>query len=316
MLVLTYHRIGNAESTPYDPGVFSTTQEGMARQLAVLKRTHALIGIDEAAAIVSSRKPPRGSVALITFDDGYRDNLTEAVPVLEAANAPAVFFLVTDFLDGTAIPWWDSIAYLVKRSKKPTITLKLQDTVITVPVQPDVRRAIAAVLRLFRLHSGGKHAEFIAQLENQCGCAAPLVERSLMMSWDEARTLRGRGVTAGGHTVSHPILSNVSLEQQEFEITESRRRLEANLGYPVTSFAYPVGYRGAFSADTQSLVKKAGYQLAFSYYGGAVRLGKVDPFDVTRVGVAGGDIKLFRLQAATYPYLSIMRLGERFRSAA
>lgn len=316
MLVLTYHRIGNADSTLYDPGVFSTTQEGLARQLDVLKRTHTLVGIDEAAEILSSRKPPKGSVALITFDDGYRDNLTEAVPVLEAAKAPAVFFLVTDFLDGTAIPWWDSIAYLVKQARKPAFTLRLPHGPVTVQVQPDVRRAIAEVLRLFRLNSGSRHDEFIAELEDACECQAPTVDRSLMMSWAEAQSLRKSGVIAGGHTVSHPILSNVSLKQQEFEIAESRRRLETNLGYPVLSFAYPVGYRGAFSADTKELVRNAGYQFAFSYYGGAVKLGKVDPLDVTRVGVAGEDIKLFRLQAATYPYLSIMRLDKRFRSAA
>ncbi len=303
MLALTYHRIGNPRETEYDPGVFSADQDDLAQQIDVVKRSHDIIGIEEAMSLLSSEKPLRRSVALLTFDDGYRDNFTKAAPVLDAAKAPAVFFLVTDFLDGGALPWWDQIAYLLKHAKKSTLILENPHPV-RLELDKDLPRVIAAVLRLFRLQEGTAREAFIRGLEAACERKAPTHDRALMMGWDEARQLARFRIDVGAHTVTHPILSNVPQAQQEYEILESRRRLEQELGLSITSFAYPVGYRGAFSSATQAIVKSVGYRFAFSYYGGNIDISKLDPLDVPRFGVSlRQDLPTFRFQVATYPFL-------------
>jgi peptidoglycan/xylan/chitin deacetylase (PgdA/CDA1 family) len=112
------------------------------------------------------------------------------------------------------------------------------------------------------------------------------------MNWDQIRRLKAMGHTIGSHTVSHPVLSKISLPEQARELRQSRETLERQLGAPVDFIAYPYGRRDAsFHAMTMALAQEAGYAGAFSFYGGFNRPGKLDPYDLRRLKIGQNTTK-------------------------
>ena len=118
LIVLNYHRIGTASTEPFDSGVFSVTPEQLAAHADFLKSHYNVLDLEGAIRATVSGQWPRRSSVLITFDDGYRDNYDVAFPILAARGLPATFFLVSTFVGSSELPWWDSIAYIVKNSKR------------------------------------------------------------------------------------------------------------------------------------------------------------------------------------------------------
>jgi peptidoglycan/xylan/chitin deacetylase (PgdA/CDA1 family) len=126
LLVLNYHRIGNAEDDLFDPGVFSATAEQFDNQIAYLKRRLSLVTLDEALAFIDGtiKEKTRRCRVLITFDDGYLDNYEIAYPILRSHGAQGVFFLATGMVGSCELPWWDRIAYLVKTARRRRFSLR------------------------------------------------------------------------------------------------------------------------------------------------------------------------------------------------
>src|SRR5947207_792835 len=120
LIVFNYHRIPPAAdfTTPFDEGVFGPQLAIFEEQIAWLKRNLRLLSEPELIDIIDSGKYPSDPCALITFDDGYIDNYTLAYPLLKRHAAPAIFFIPTRLIAAGEVGWWDSIAYLVKKSGK------------------------------------------------------------------------------------------------------------------------------------------------------------------------------------------------------
>lgn len=87
------------------------------------------------------------------------------------------------------------------------------------------------------------------------------------------RLAAGGLVEIGSHTVSHPVLSTLPLVNQKDEISQSKHHLEAILGHPIVSFAYPFGGRSHYTAQTVAIVRDAGFKWACSNFAGVVRPG-------------------------------------------
>jgi peptidoglycan/xylan/chitin deacetylase (PgdA/CDA1 family) len=102
------------------------------------------------------------------------------------------------------------------------------------------------------------------------------------MNWEEAAKMLRGGMAVGSHTHSHEILTRLTPEEQFQELAGSRTILESRLGVPVQALSYPVGLPHCFSDVTRAAARRAGYRIAFSFYGGFNTPGAVDPYDVVR----------------------------------
>lgn len=288
LIVVNYHRIGSRDETLFDPEVITTSAEALDAQISALRKYYAIVDEAEALDLVSRAHAGRGKAILLTFDDGYLDNLQLAVPVLRANGVKALFFLVTSFLDDPwQIPWWDRIAWLVRLCKGRTLTLSRPDTFDTGVIgDANVTATIREVLRRYREAPAADAAILLAELEACAGIAPgqrPDTRERLLMNWEEAGELRDHGMDIGLHTHTHPILAKLPAAAQRHELATCRQLIQERLGIKPRSLAYPVGSPAAFGPDTMRIAREIGCEAAFSFYGGSNIAGRMERFDVRRV---------------------------------
>lgn len=289
VLVLNYHRVGDSGGSRYDRALWSATAAGFDAQVAFLKSECDVIGLDDIADALRRR----GRHVAITFDDGYLDNHDIAFPVLRSHGVPAAFFIATGFIDHKRLPWWDAIAMQVRETGRDALDLAPWMTA-PLPLGTDREPAIRHVLGAYKQLPFAETAPFRARLAEETGIEPPDTVDGEWMDWDMIRAMLRGGMTIGGHTVNHPILSSLPPDAQRGEIDGCARRLREELGIEMTHFAYPVGSPAAFNHDTMRLLREAGVRHAYSFYGGVAHAGSA-PLDLQRVAVHEGlDHDLFR----------------------
>jgi peptidoglycan/xylan/chitin deacetylase (PgdA/CDA1 family) len=293
ILIINHHRIGHAANGRFDREVFSATADDLDTQLKYFKKYLNIVSGDELEDLVASKSKLTRMHVAITFDDGYLDNYTTAFDVLRANDAAAAFFLVPEYVGTGFIPWWDEIAYLVRNTKKHQITLQTP-VPLTIALDPDREAAIHSVLRHYKRPDNTDGARLVAELRAEAECPLPEATRRFL-NWSEAQEMQRAGMTIGSHTQSHPILGQLTLEQQRWELEESKKEIEQNLGNPITTLAYPVGSQTAFSKATEQIAHSLGYTLCFSFYGGINTPTAMNPTDLLR-GSTNPDPLLFRAE--------------------
>ncbi len=274
-LVLSYHRV-NDEAHPFFPGV---PVELFRKQMEALLRNFTVLPLLELAERARRRDLPRNGVA-VTFDDGYRDNYTNAFPVLRDLSLPATIFLTTDSLDQNALLWHDRVFDAFHRTRKP-----------------EARPPLAAVLARLRRSSPEERdleiERLLAELEIEPGVPGGWEK----LTWDQVREMASQRISFGAHTIDHPILTFVSEEEARRQIRESKKRIEAELSGPVTTFAYPNGSASDFDGSTQRIVEEEGFSLAVTTVSGA-NDESTNAFTLRRTGMWGDDPQLSTLRLA------------------
>ncbi|MGN6496840.1 MAG: polysaccharide deacetylase family protein [Tsuneonella sp.] len=203
-----------------------------------------MIPLDTLADALGSGPAPRFATA-ITFDDGYRDNLTTAAPILAEFGLPATMFVSTGHIDSGRPFWWDELAAVV----------------------PDPQEQRREWQRLAALPRNARTAELDALRRRNP--AAPRSE-ALTAGADMLRECAGSPLTVGCHAHSHEPLTALPLAERGDEIAGSRAELSAILGTPPAGFAYP---HGAWDAQTARLVAEAGFAWAVGVENRAVPRG-------------------------------------------
>lgn len=294
LVVLNYHRIGKPSDALFDEALWSATQDDFEQHVRMLKSGFDVIGLSELPSAIrdlqsSGRRPWQVSrFAMITFDDGYRDNHDLAFPVLKANDTAGVFFVATGFIDEPRLAWWDEIVWMVRSSVRDRI--QLAENWLPDPLALDDsnrRSVIDALLQIYYRLSGSRTEQFLNCIAEETGSGrAPAeVANGQWMSWEMIREMSDAGMDFGAHTVTHPVLANLMAEEQNLELCESRLRMERQLERPITALSYPVGRRESFNGDTRAALSRHGFDWAFSYYGGHVSGSGVDRFDIPRVAV-------------------------------
>lgn len=265
--VLIFHRV-RPMPDPLFPG-----EPDVARfcdQLRWVRKWFQVVPLTEAVAGLGEGRLPARPLC-ITFDDGYADNATLALPILQALGLSATFFVATGYLNGGRM-WNDTVIEAVRAATGPR--LDLSDLELGTFAIDDVsakRAAIDAILlRLKHLPAAVRQRSADAIAER---VGAPL-PRDLMLTDGQVRDLRAAGMTIGAHTVTHPILAKLDDGRAREEIVESKRYLEQLLGEPVTLFAYPNGKpRQDYTAAHVAMARELGFDAALSTAAGASQAG-------------------------------------------
>jgi peptidoglycan/xylan/chitin deacetylase (PgdA/CDA1 family) len=294
--ILSYHRV-NDEGAHFFPGVpvqqFRQQMEALARHTTVLPLGELV------ERMFAADLPPR-SVA-ITFDDGYRDNYECAYPVLRALRLPATIFLTTGPLDTGEPLWHDRVFDAFEHAGDTSLTLKGR----SFPMAPIAARhaALRHVLTHLRSLDPEERNRTIRGIEDQVGSKAPEDRARRMLTWEQVREMAAGGITFGAHTVSHPILTRVGLEEATAEIRDSKAAIERELGRPVDQFAYPNGTRADFNDAILRILRDQGFRCAVTTLWG-INDTACDPFELKRVGLWDTEPDLIPLRLAWYRFES------------
>ncbi|MBS1952677.1 MAG: polysaccharide deacetylase family protein [Cyanobacteria bacterium SZAS-4] len=306
-LMLLYHRIADLSS---DPQLLAVTPEHFDQHLQVVRRkyrSHKFSALTESGA---SPKTPANAI-VITFDDGYADNLTNALPLLEKHGIPATVFVTTGFVQERKYFWWDELARIILGEHSVPDSLELQLTelrsysfvgitdwnaqrsaVWNLMCQQDPtqrHQLYREVSHFLRGASEAARASVLANLRDWAGLTVADESSCNALSVEALKRLaRSNMIEIGSHTVDHPVLSTLSATAQETELRESKNYLESLLGHEVKGFAYPYGTRADYTAETTALVKTTGYKSACSNIAEAIWAG-TDPFQFPRLLVRDCD---------------------------
>jgi peptidoglycan/xylan/chitin deacetylase (PgdA/CDA1 family) len=261
----------------------------LAAEYHVLPLTDVLERLRTGAAL-----PDR--TACITFDDGFRNVLTTAYPILERYRLPATVFLVTSLV-GTRQPAWpEQIYHAVTTTSRTAVTFRGKDWALTSDTERS--RAQALITAELKTLPEAQKQDSLAGLLAALGSRAAIESSSPLatLDWNEVDELsRGGLVDFGSHTHTHPILSRCSEQMQLEELQRSRDIIRGRLG-SVSLFAYPNGTRSDFTPVTKRLVVETGYRCALSTVPG-LNTRKTDAFEIRRVNV-GADMTLTGFEAA------------------
>lgn len=204
--------------------------------------------------------------AVITFDDGYRDNVEIALPILLRQRVTAAFFIATGYL-GTGIMFNDRVIEAIRATRREHVTLPMcgLDGAPLTHVE-ERRHAVRKVLRSI------KHLPAVERLSAVDALEAELDAKnaaSPMMNEDGVRSLRDSGMRIGAHTRNHPILRVIDDLDARREVEGGRDDLRAITGEPPALFAYPNGKEGDdFDARHVGMVREAGFIAAFTTHSG------------------------------------------------
>lgn len=289
-LVLCYHRV-NDSGHPFFGGMPTAL---FREQMEVLRDGFSVHGLHELVELAAAGDVPANAVA-ITFDDGYRDNYSNAYPILRELSLPATIFLVTDAVDGNRLIWHDRVFDAFARTRVERARFDGGELVLGDLARR--RESLARVLSVLRSSSPAARDGVIAGLLSELGVTTPPVDGWDKLSWDQVREMSANGIRFGAHTLDHPILSHVSEVEARRQIHDSKARIASELGTAVTEFAYPNGRAVDFDAATKRILSDEGFRCAVTTIGGA-NDGGSDPLALRRVGMWGGD-----------PYLSALRLA-------
>lgn len=258
LLILLYHRV-HPVADPLRPDDVDAV--AFDWQMEVLARYFTPLPLDNAMELLRQGKLPANAVC-VTFDDGYADNVEVALPILQRWSVPATFFLTTGFF-GHGCMWNDRVIELLRNVDTPKVSLLnlgLGEYEIT---STDARlQMVNSVLRQLKHLPLAERDQQVQRLENELNID---ISYSPMMQKEQVSVLLKAGMGVGAHTVNHPILAKISLDEAQQEIESGKQQLEMLTEKEVTLFAYPNGAPGKdYGAEHVDLVKAAGFDAAFS----------------------------------------------------
>ena len=291
-LILLYHRV-IADDDPEmthsirgmttTPEIFKAELNFLKKKFSVISMNNLLKHLEEGTAI------PRRSVA-ITFDDGWRDNYLNAFPILKNHEIPATIFITVN-LTGTGDKVWFNKAIMIYKAQKmePAKIMNIVRSICKDPIPPEeLPENIVGFVDMLKPYNNKLIKEVIDQLFE---ASFPAQEKNEfprnILNWDEIKEMSAAGIEFGSHGMTHGILPLLSKDDIQWELNESKKQMETNLGITIDTFSYP---NGDYNSDIIDMVKAAGYRCALVTETGDKHAYK-NLFTIPRVSVHSGASK-------------------------
>lgn len=304
LVILAYHGI-RADESPHRNWML-LPQSAFATQVAELRERYDVLPLDDAVARLRAGALDRPT-ACITFDDGYENNLSLALPVLRAHQAPATVFLATHFIGTTDVLWTTALDAAFDEARVGRVDLSRFGLGVWPYDSVEEARStgIAIKTRLKDLDVGQRD-EVIESLRAQIPDPSPAYLAGFrFLDWDQVRELERSGLASfGAHTVHHEIVARLPGESMRREIVDSIAKVKAECGQPSRGFAYPNGRATDFDPRAEETLESAGCEFALTTIAGFNSTAS-HRFALRRLSIAGDcDLPGFR------------RLISRVRNAA
>jgi peptidoglycan/xylan/chitin deacetylase (PgdA/CDA1 family) len=291
VVILMYHRVYETSSDPWE---LCVSPCHFAEQLEVLSKNYQVISLNELVRSLREGQLPKRGVVL-TFDDGYADNLWNAKPLLEKYELPATVFITSGSLDSPAEFWWDDLERILLQPRKlpKSLQLSVQGRAHDWQTTNSDERQLAymAIHQILQPLRSADRDQAMGDLFDWSGVdQTGRSDYRPLTTVELTQLAQSELVAIGAHTVTHPLLSVMHQADQSAEIAGSRTKLEDILGSRVDTFSYPYGN---LSAETAGIVAAAGFETAVTTNDRAVRV-RANPFRLGRFAVGDWDGDRFK----------------------
>lgn len=274
--ILIFHRVLPQQDTLFPTEMHAGLFE---RLMKIVARSFKVLPLKQAVRQLAQGELPRRALS-ITFDDGYANNLTVALPILRRLGLSSTVFVASGFLDGGRM-FNDSIIECLRRTTADRVDLGEFGLEVMPTVSAAERRlVIERLLPIIKYRPPEERERMVRRLCSLCG--NPVLPDDLMMRTEDVRSILRGGMDVGAHTVSHPILCTLPDDMAEEELVGSKSQLESILDAPVPLFAYPNGRPGKdYDERHVRMARRTGFTASVTTEGGAARAGD-DLFQLPR----------------------------------
>jgi len=289
LTILAYHRVLDFDdSFPFDIELISARPDQFEEQLKYIKKYYNPLTMEQLCELHKNKSVLPDKSIVITFDDGFIDNYNIAFPLLKKYEIPATIFVSTGYIGSESTFWFDKLACLVLNNEIIVSENNLLFEIINNNTSSSKRLILEQCLEKIKSVSDSDRLSILNDLFDSnknildnSECA----KYSSILSWDNVKEMNKSLMSFGSHTVSHPVLSQLSESEKYHEMTDSKRMLEDQLKIPIETIAYPVGTESAFDKSVIESAKKSGYELGITYVHGTNKWPLLDPFTIRRLHV-------------------------------
>jgi peptidoglycan/xylan/chitin deacetylase (PgdA/CDA1 family) len=281
VVILRYHSIReNPERhSAYLPGIMHSVQR-FEDHMRLLASAYTPVTMDDVVRFAEEgAQIPQRAVA-VTFDDGFADNLEVAAPVMNRYGIKAAVYVSVGFIETGRILWFVRLRNAFDKTTARAWNGVQGDNEFDLSQRTAKREAFLEASRACAQTTGEKQEALLSMLEHRLGEARLDEENRLMLTWAQIRALHEQGHIVGSHTMTHPNLAHVALDEVVRELNDSKRIMETNTQFPIDHFSYPkpilVPY---FTEQTSAKVRLSGYRTAVTCEPGRFRSGD----DVMRI---------------------------------
>ena len=294
-VVLMYHRV-----MPWKEGK-SSVFEGMQvdpdtfeLQMAYLRKHFNLLALDDLRRHLRNRTPFPPNSCMVTFDDGWKDNFTQAYPVLNRYKVPAVIFLSVGHI-GTRKRFWQERTFTALHGireaapRDPDIPARYRNLPEGIKIEellalPEgkFRKEVREQIRSHKKLPLSRIEPIVEAIDACAGMTGgPSSGGDSFLSWEEIEEMSRGGIDFGSHGLTHEILTNITADEVRKEVLESRRIIEERIRKSVYAFSYP---NGDHDPVVRKCVAECGYEIAFGTRRGFAGP-EDDPLSLKRVNV-------------------------------
>ena len=292
-IVLMYHRVLTADQrqrTGSHPGIV-VSRETFARHMEVLRRRFTVLSLEQFAGCLLGKASFPDSSCLITFDDGWRDNLTHALPVMRGHGLPAVVFLPVNFIGSTRLFWRETLTHVLvaaiqQVADHPVLAARLRALLARHGLEGVLdgsrsrQRVMDVIAAQTALRSPQAHL-LIDEIDADLGVRVVTADTpDTFIDWADVDTMAAQGISFGGHGADHRPLAECAPGEAALEIQESWSAVRRSRT-PVAALSYP---NGSLSPSVVAAAKDSGYQLAFTTQPGVVAAGD-NPLTLRRINI-------------------------------
>ena len=249
--ILMYHRVLPTELLKEDLNVgMAVTTTEFEKQIKTLKSKYRIVSIDEFNKNIKKKK--NDFTVVITFDDGYKDNLIHALPILEKYKIPATIYITTRFLDNDTWMWW----YEIKKEilNKSELKFKFKNLKYNFVINSDKEKKLTFE-KIRKLFLDSKERDQIQLIEEITGTKERKSYSDICLSKEDLIALdKNPLITIGSHSHTHLNLSILDKENLLYEINKANEKLENLLSHKIKHFSYPYGQKQQVSTRESNLL--------------------------------------------------------------
>jgi len=279
--ILAYHRIVEELSNEYifNSEIFSATTSEFDRQMEYLSNNFNVINFTQLEMGLINNDLKDNSV-IVTFDDGYYDNYSLAMPVLNKYNIGATVFLATDYIDSGDLFWFDVVSGFIKSYDGSKLDLESMDLKFNLN-DISKHQAFKIVGRELKSLDDSKRVNLLSEINDKFNFSISdeHYQQAKPLSWDNVIEMSNHDIEFGSHTKSHCFLNCIDSTSLESELRESKVKIENKIGKEINSFCYPAGVT---NTSIKNMVKSCGYYFGVGYRHGVNDKDYMDLYDLYR----------------------------------